>query len=211
MPRVILAECRRLALFFPFGFSLWLIVAVLVYRDFGRFGCCPTYEPGRVLVTSKLLFLTLIYGLGPAVGWAQGGMYGRSTTRSNTFRLTETLPLSLFELNLTRVLTGIAFMALSAVTWIATFALWLHFKYPTPGWVALFAFLVIVAFQLVGLRHLALRYVLPIPLPLLFIPGAERVLPLEWMTTPWPSLLLATLVIGYGWWALRQPPPRWTR
>lgn len=211
MPRIVLAECRRLVLFFPFGVSLWLIVAFLIYRDFDRYGCCPTYDPDRLLVTSKLFFLTLIYGLGPAVGWAQGGMYGRPASEACTFRLTETLPFSLFQLNLTRILTGVAFMALSAGTWLVTFALWRHFNYPTPAWVAVFAALAILSFQLVGLRHKILRYVLPVPVPLLFFPGAENVLSLEWLRTPWPSLLLAALVTGYGGWALRQPPPHWAR
>ena len=42
---------------------LWLIVAVLIHRDFQQYGCCPTYDADRCLVTSKLLFLTLLYGL----------------------------------------------------------------------------------------------------------------------------------------------------
>ena len=72
-----------------------------------------------------------------------------------------------------------------------------------------FAFLVMLAFVLIGLRRSVLRYLFPLALPLLFIPAAERLLrwPLEWVRSPGGSRLLGTLVLAHGWWAVREPPP----
>jgi hypothetical protein len=175
MLRIALAELRRLLLYFPFGFAIWFVIMLVIYRELAQ-ECIDCTDPARQLQLTKLLFMTLIYGLGPAVGWAQGGQYGAPLATSATQKLTETLPLSLIELNLTRLLTGVAFMVPAALTWVATFAFWRYFGYPLHLWVGAFALLTMIAFQLLCLRGKVLRYLLPFLFPVLFIPRSEQVL-----------------------------------
>ena len=70
-----------------------------------------------------------------------------------------------------------------------------------------------VLFLLIGMRNLFPRVLIPVLVPLITIPGSERLLsaPLEWITWPSTSLILGVFTFLLGWWALRQPPPHWAR
>ena len=55
------------------------------------------------LFGTKLLFLVLVYCQTSMAVWAQNGLYGPKSRQ----RLTETLPLTQRELNLSRIITGL--------------------------------------------------------------------------------------------------------
>lgn len=209
MLRIALAECRRLILVFPFGAAVWLLVAFAIYRQLtarlDEFLCDPSCQ----LLLTKLLFVCLVYGLGPSVGWTQGGPFGPYAGTTGTYKLIETLPYSLFRLNLLRILTGVVFMVPALATWAVTLVVWRQLGLTIPWWVPVFALLVMIAFQLISLTSKVLRYVLPGAFALLFIPGSERLLrfAFEGMTEAWASVTLAVLMLAYGAWALRKRPP----
>jgi hypothetical protein len=206
MFRIVIADWRKILLFYLAGTALWLIIHFLIVQEFANHCCLhdPTEQP-RIL---KLLLLELVYCSCSTVFWAQTGMYERCR-----LQLTETLPLSPDALNLTRILACAVHFAPTLINWVVVFATWRHFDLAIPVWVPVLTLLLLLGYVLLCLRYLTLRYVLPVFFPLLFIPEIENRFPevLGWSATPWPSLILAVAIVLFGWLAVRQPLPRWTR
>jgi hypothetical protein len=207
MWRIALTEWRNYWGFNFIGPAFSLALVGICYRDFSLHSCCP--GPERDLHVTKILFMVLVYCQTSMAVWAQNGFYGPRTRQ----KLTDTLPLSQRELNLSRVFTGLLFLPIGLISYLPVFALWRHFDQPIPVWVPVFATLFAVAFILVCMRRLALRYVLPGLFPFMFIPGSEKIVwpLLEGALSPWGSLLLAMVLLFLGWHFVGQPPPRWAR
>ena len=92
MFRLVLADWRRLTWLYLLAAPIWALILFLIYRDFVQYR--GPWGDFRELTATKLLFMILIYGQGAMVGWAQWAMYGDYSRR----KLTETLPLSLYQL-----------------------------------------------------------------------------------------------------------------
>jgi hypothetical protein len=204
MFRIIIADWRRLLIYTGAASALWIFLLVIIYRDMA--GNCCLQDADQQPRLMKLLFLCLVYGGASGVFWAQSVMYDPAR-----LKLTETLPLSTWRLNLNRILTAVMLMVPGAFCWAGLFLMWRHFELPIPLWVPVFALLLTLAYILVCLRLNFLRVLPTILFPLLFIPDSEKYIHLHFITSPWPSIVLALAMIAFGWWAVRQPPPRWSR
>jgi len=206
MLRIVIADWRRVLLYYGACTTLWLIIHLIIVQDFA--GHCCLHEPDEQPRILKLLFLDLVYASCAMVVWAQGRMYDRSR-----LRLTETLPLSPAALNVTRILAALGYLAPTLVNWAVVFATWSRFDLSIPFWLPVLALTLLVGYVLLCLRYLVLRYVLAFLFPFLFAPGIEEWFPevLRSFATPWPSLTLIAAGVLFGWWAVRQPLPAWTR
>jgi hypothetical protein len=207
MFHIIVADWRRFAWIHAVGWLLWIIVLLLSHSYLPE-AHCPEGCPSDVMST-KLLFVSLLFGQTPLVLWVQ--LQGRGCYSHQ--RITDILPLSLYRLNLTRVLTGVLFLLVGAIPWTVTLLSWRRLGAPVEVWVPIFTALAMAWFLLFGLRNLFPRVLIPLLVPLVTIPGSERLLsaPLEWITWPATSLALGIVTVLLGAWVLRQPPPAWAR
>lgn len=205
MWHIVLADWRRTLLIQSLSWATLAIILALVARDF-RTGCCAQ-EDWRLLRDSKFLFLCLLYAQMSLVWWVQ------SNGPVASQRIVDPLPLSVRELNLTRLAHGGVFFALGALAWIPVIAVWNHFDRPLSGWMVPLSGVTAVCFLLWGMRNRFPRTVVPFLIPFLIVPSTETLVarPLEWAASPWPTLSMTALAIVYGRWVIRRPPPRWAQ
>ena len=204
MWRLVLVDWRRLLAICAAGALLWGIVLSMIVRDFRA--CCPDGAPVQA---TKLLFVCLVYGQFPLILWLQIAARGAYLRQ----RITDVLPLSVRQLNVLRLTIALLLFLAGLVLWELTVLVWLWFRQPIAIWLFPATALLVAAFTLLSLRNLFPRVAIGVLLPLVVVPGAEQVLriPLQWLSTPWPTLALLALVIPWSVYVIRRSPPRWTR
>lgn len=205
MWRIIIADWRRHLGVLLGGWGMALTLLLVIAHSFSK-ECC-LHEPERSLFVLKISLIAIAYSQSAAVLWAQlagHNIYYRQ-------RLLATLPLSQLELNLVHYLTGALFMAAGIPFLAMTLYLWHHYGLTVEPWLAVFTMLGVIAFIFLSMRNLFPRVVIPILFVVVIIPGAERLIrvPLEVITTPVPSVVMAIATALLGWWAARRPTPDW--
>jgi hypothetical protein len=202
---IIFADWRRFLWTLLGGWAMALTLLLVIARAFGR-ECCLD-NPERAVFVLKVSLIALAYGHSAAVLWAQlagNNIYHRQ-------KLLATLPISQVELNMVHYLTGAVFLAAGTPLWIMTFYIWRSYGLAIEPWLAVFTLLGVVAFLLLSMRNLFPRVLIPIFFVVVLIPGVERFIrmPLEIMTRPAASIIMAIATVFFGWWVAKRPTPRW--
>lgn len=184
-----------------------MAITLLLFTAHGFGKECCLDSPERSSFVLKIFVIVIAYGQSAAILWAQ--LAGHNIYHRQ--RLLATLPLSQFKLNMVHYLTGAVFLVAGTPLWIITLYVWRSFDLPIEPWLLVFTFLGIVAFLLLSMRNLFPRVLIPVAFVFIIIPGAEHYIrvPLEIMTTPAASIIMAVATLLFGWWVAKLPTPRW--
>jgi hypothetical protein len=202
--RVVGADWRRLLWVSLLGWPGVALALGFTWMDLAR-----SLDQGEPLMPARVakLLSPLYLGQMPLMIWTAAFMYGETSRQ----RLTDSLPLSLRELNVSRILSGLVLLSVGMIPWLVAFAVWRRFDAPFSPWLLLFAGLFFVSYLFLSMRQIVVRAVPHLLIVIMW--GAEILLDLsvELGPVPWICGLLAVLAIVYGWRAVTQPPPRWAR
>jgi hypothetical protein len=202
--RSVAADWRTLLLVYLAGWPGLVLVLALTWVDMS-----PDLDPGSPLRDQRLakLLSPLYVAQIPLTVWTAGFMYGRNSRQ----RLTDTLPLSVRELNLSRILAGGILLVAGGISWFITFAVYRIRGETFPPWLMLFALLFFVCYLFLSMRHVLVRAAPHVLIVVMWL--AEILLDLSPRLTAivWTCGLLVPLGLLYGWRSLTQPPPRWAR
>lgn len=202
--RVVCADWRRLLWVCLLGWPGVALALGLTWVDLAK-----SLDQGEPLIPARLakLLSPLYLGQMPLMVWTAAFMYGETSRQ----RLTDSLPLSLRELNLSRILSGMVLLLVGAIPWLIAFAVWRRFDVPFSPWLLLFAGLFFVSYLFLSMRLIVVRALPHVLIVIMW--GAEILLGIsfepDWV--PWICGLLTVLAIVYGWRAVTQPPPVWAR
>jgi len=202
--RVVHADWRRLLWVCLLGWTGVALALALTWVDLAKsLDQGEPLGPARVAKHLSPLYL----GQMPLMVWTAAFMYGETSRQ----RLIDSLPLSLRELNLSRILPGAVLLAVGMIPWLIAFVVWRRFDAAFSPWLLLFAGLFFVSYLFLSMRHILVRALPHLLIVILW--GAEILLGLSLKLgpIPWACGLLAVLAILYGWRAVTQPPPPWAR
>jgi hypothetical protein len=206
MLRIVWADRRRLLWPWLLGGPGVAIIILLTTADLDA--SLEESDSLRSLWAARQL-LALYLGQMPLMIWASKHPYGKASRMP----LLETLPLSVRELNLARLGTGLVLLIAGMITWTVTCAVFNHVGEPIPPWTLLSALSFFATYVFLCMRH-PLARALPhvLALVLLFqVLGKLLLLPTEHVHEPWVGLVMTVAAVTTGWIAIRRPPPTWAR
>lgn len=186
---LIRADWRRLLGWLLGGWAIFTLVFLLALVDLGCRGCPPGTLPR--FTAQKVLLFCLFYGMSPWVFSVHSVHLGTDILAG--------LPVTRREINGFMVLRGLVLGLCCLPVWGLVFWLLPRYGMQVHPWLAVFAGLSILAYQLFGMvtrtfTRVAVVAVFPL---LIFPPHTHRLLawPLNLASTPWPSLVLAAAIL----------------
>jgi hypothetical protein len=204
--RILVADRRRLLWPWLLGGPGVAIVILLTTADLDA--SLDEGGPLRSLWAARQLF-ALYLGQMPLMIWTSKHLHGKASRMP----LIETLPLSVRELNVSRLGAGLVLLVAGMVTWTVTCAIYNHIGESIPSWTLLFALSFFATYVFLCMRH-PLARALPHVLALVLLFQVMRkllFLPTELIHEPWVGLAMTVVAIMTGWIAIRRPPPAWVR
>lgn len=198
MRRLIVAELRQLLwvqfLTLGTGISMFGLIAFAT-RQF------PTNADSPGVILNYVLTM-LICAAPVLINW----VHDWDRNRNGRLTLIETLPLSQWQLDLSRLLAALLCLWPALLAWIPLWVLLISVYGATSAWVALWVALLVVLILLTSMRQgwvvMATYAFLSVGMvPLYFLTGLKPLVqvPLSFIATPWASVALALLTIVVVW------------